>query len=53
MHRVKYQIHYPSPEEVIKNIHDKQFTTVTTHKKIQYYYNEKYTYNVTEICYTH
>ena len=27
--------------ELSENIHDKQFTTVTTHKKVQKYYNEK------------
>ena len=27
--------------ELSKNIHDKQFTTVTTHKKVQNYYIEK------------
>ena len=33
-----------SHEEVSKK--DKQFTTVTTYKKLQNYYNEKYTCNV-------
>ena len=27
--------------EVSKNIYDKQFTTVTTYKNVQNYYNEK------------
>ena len=27
--------------ELSKNIYDKQFTTVTTHKNVQNYYNEK------------
>ena len=31
-------------------IHDKQFTTVTTHKNIPNYYNEKCTYNVNTQC---
>ena len=31
-------------------IHDKQFTTVTTHKNIPNYYNEKCTYNVNTHC---
>ena len=42
-HRVKHQIYYASLEEVSKK---KQFTTVTTHKNAQNYYNEKCTYNV-------
>ena len=42
----KHQIHYASLEEVIKNITDKQFPTVTTPKTVQNYYNEKCTYNV-------
>ena len=40
-HRVKHQIHYASLEEVSKKNYDKQFTTVTTHKNVQNYYNEK------------
>ena len=31
----KHQRHYASLEEVIKNITDKQFPTVTTHKTVQ------------------
>ena len=31
--------------------YDKQFTTVTTHKNVQNYYNEKRTYNVNTHCY--
>ena len=38
-HRVKHQIHYVSYEEVSKKIYDKQFTTGTTHKNVQNYYN--------------
>ena len=30
----------------VKNFYDKKFTTVTTHKNVQNYYNEKCTYNV-------
>ena len=45
-HRVKHQIYYASLEEVSKKKYDKQFTTVTTHKNAQNYYNEKCTYNV-------
>ena len=29
-----------------KNLYDNQFTTVTTNKNVQNYYNEKCTYNV-------
>ena len=32
--------------ELSKKNYDKQFTTVTTHKNVQNYYNEKCTYNV-------
>ena len=32
--------------ELSKKIYDKQFTTVTAHKNVQNYYNEKCTYNV-------
>ena len=39
----KYPIH-------VKIFYDKQFTTVTTHKNVQNYYNEKYTYNVNTHC---
>ena len=42
----KHQIHYASLEEVIKNVTDKQFPTVTTHKTVQNYYNEKCTYTL-------
>ena len=45
-HRVKHQIHYASLEEVSKKNYDKQFTTVTTHKNVQNYYNGKCTYNI-------
>ena len=38
----------------MKKNYDKQFTTVTIHKNVQNYYNEKCTYNInTAICYTH
>ena len=37
--RLKHQIHYASLEEVSKKNYDKQFTTVTTHKNVQNYYN--------------
>ena len=40
------KIHYASLEEVSETFYDKQFTTVTTHKYVQNYYNEKCTYNV-------
>ena len=43
---MKHQIHYVSLEKVIKKNYDKQFTTVTAHKNVQNYYNEKCTYNV-------
>ena len=36
-------MHYASLEEVSKKNYDKQFTTVTTHKNVQNYYNEKCT----------
>ena len=39
----KYPIHE-------KKIYEKQFTTVTTHKNVQNYYNEKCTYNVHTHC---
>ena len=44
----KYPMH-------VKKCMKKQFTTVTTHKNVQNYYNEKCTYNVnhTAICYMH
>ena len=48
-HRVKHKIHYASLEEVSK----KNFmanTTVTTHKNVQSYYNEKCTCNVYTHC---
>ena len=32
--------------ELSKKIYDKQFTTVTAHKNVQNYYNEKCTCNV-------
>ena len=49
--KVKRKIHYVSPEEVSKkNIYDKQFTTVITHKQVQNYYNEKCTYIVSTHC---
>ena len=32
--------------ELSKKNYDKKFTTVTTHKNVQNYYNEKWTYNV-------
>ena len=51
VHRVKH--HYASLEEVRKKFSDKQFTitiTVTTHKTVQNYYNEKCTYNVNTHC---
>ena len=32
--------------ELSKKNYDKQFTTVTTHKNVQNYYNEKCTYNI-------
>ena len=41
----KYTIH-ASLEEVSKKNYDKKFTTVTTHKNVQNYYNEKCTYNI-------
>ena len=42
---VKHQIYYTSLEKVSKkNFYNKQFTTVTTHKRVQNYYNEKCTY---------
>ena len=47
---VKHQIHYASLEEVSKKKFDTQFTTVTTHKNVQDYYNEKSTYNVNTHC---
>ena len=38
----KHLIHYASLEELSKKKkYDKQFTTVTTHKNVQNYYNEK------------
>ena len=40
-HRVKHLIHYTSLEELSKKNYDKHFTTVTTHKNVQNYYNEK------------
>ena len=40
-HRVKHQIHYALLEKVIKKNCAKQFKTVTTHKNVQNYYNEK------------
>ena len=44
---MEHQIHYASLEEVSKkNFFNKQFTTVTTHKTVQNYYNEKCTHNV-------
>ena len=39
-------MHYASLEEVSKKNYDQQFTTVTTHKDVQNYYNGKCTYNV-------
>ena len=33
-----------------KNFHGKQFTTVTTHKNVRNYYNEKCTYNANKHC---
>ena len=33
-----------------KKIYDKQFTTVTTQKNVQNYYNEKCIYNVNTHC---
>ena len=39
-------MHNASLEEVSKKNYGKQFTTVTTHKNVQTYYNEKCTYNV-------
>ena len=42
----KHQIHYTSLEGVSKKSYGKQFATVTTHKDVQNYYNEKCTYNV-------
>ena len=44
--RLKHQIHYASLEKVSKKNYDKYFTKVTTHKNVQYYYNEKCRYNV-------
>ena len=38
---VKHKIHYASLVELSKKNYDKQFTTVTTHKNSQNYYNEK------------
>ena len=35
-----------SLEEVSKKKYGKQFTTVTTHKNVQNYYNENCTYNI-------
>ena len=46
MGTVKHQIHYASLKAVSKKIYEKQFTTATTHKSVQNYYNEKCTYNV-------
>ena len=39
-HRVKHQIHNLRKE--VKKNYGKQFTTVTTHKIVQNYYNEKF-----------
>ena len=39
-------MHYASLEDVSKKNYDKQFTTLTTHKNVKTYYNEKCTYNV-------
>ena len=36
--------------ELSKKIYDKQFTTVTTRKNVQNYYNEKCTCNVNTHC---
>ena len=49
-HRLKHQMHYASLEEASKNFYEKQFTTVTTRKNVQNYYNEKCTYNVNTHC---
>ena len=45
-YRVKHQIHHASLEEVTKKKYNIQFATVTTHKNVQNYYNQKYAYNV-------
>ena len=34
----------------VKKSYDKQFTTVTTHKNVQNYYNEKCIYNIKTHC---
>ena len=34
----------------VKTFYDKEFTTVTTHKNVQNYHNEKRTYNVNTHC---
>ena len=44
--RAKHQTDNASLEEVVKKNYHKQFTTVTTHKNIQNYYNEKFTFNI-------
>ena len=49
-HRWKDQMHYASLEEASKNVYEKQFTTVTTQKNVQNYYNEKCTYKVNTHC---
>ena len=49
-HRLKHQMHYASLEEASKNFYEKRFTTVTTHKNVQNYYNEKCTHNVNIHC---
>ena len=49
-HKVTNQKYYASLEEVSKKIYNKQFTTATTHKNVQNYYNEKSTCNVNTYC---
>ena len=34
----------------VKKIYDKQFTTVTKHRNVQNYYNDKCTYNANTRC---
>ena len=58
----KYPIHATSAQGTTENtpyiswgrtqkiFYDKHFTTVTTHKNVQSYYNEKCTYNVNANC---
>ena len=48
---VQYKIHYTWGSTVSKNIfYGKQFTTVTTYKNVQNYYDEKCTNTVKTRC---